>query len=115
MVNPLPTRGDIWVMQFDPVRGHEQGGKRPGLIISVDTFNHGPSQLIMALPLTTKQKRIASHVEISPPEGGVPRQSYIKCEDIRSLSYERLGKRMGRISSSSLVAVESRMRILMGL
>ena len=68
---PAPLRGEVWMADLDPTRGHEQAGKRPCLVVSADVFNTGPAGLAIALPLTTKAKAIRSHVEVAPPEGGV--------------------------------------------
>jgi mRNA interferase MazF len=63
------------------------------LIISVDLFNQGASGLAVVLPITSKEKGIPFHIAIAPPEGGVKTQSFIKCEDVRSISVERFDKR----------------------
>jgi len=97
------------------VRGHEQAGHRPCLVISVDIFNHGPAGLVVIIPITTKEKGIPFHVAISPPEGGVSKKSFIKCEDIRSVSTERLSKCLGTVSLETLKAVEERLKILLDL
>jgi mRNA interferase MazF len=110
-----PQRGDIWQVDLDPTRGHEQAGKRPALVVSVDPFNQGPADLVVVLPLTSKAKGIPFHVEVRPPEGGLRKRSFVKCEDIRSVAKERLERRLGVISSATLVAVENRLRILLGL
>ncbi|MDH6098056.1 type II toxin-antitoxin system PemK/MazF family toxin [Anabaenopsis sp. FSS-46] len=109
------TRGEIWTVDLNPVRGHEQAGKRPCLVISVDLFNRGASGLVVVLPVTSKDKGIPFHVTVKPPEGGVKIQSFIKCEDVRSISVERLEKRWGTVSPEILTLVEDRLRILMGL
>ena len=108
-------RGEVWAVELNPVRAHEQAGKRPCLIFSVDLFNQGPAGLIISLPITTKNKNIPFHVEIKPPEGGLETISYIKCEDVRSLSNERLIECWGEVSLETLALVEDRLRILMGL
>ena len=110
-----PSRGEVWIVNFNPVRGHEQAGYRPGLVISVDIFNHGPAGLVAVIPITTKEKGIPFHVAISPPEGGISKKSFIKCEDIRSVSTERLAKYLGAVSLGTLKAVEDRLRILLDL
>ena len=66
-----PLRGEIWMIDLDPTRGHEQAGKRPALIVSDDVFNSGPAGLVIVLPLTTKSKGVRSHVAVQPPEGGL--------------------------------------------
>jgi mRNA interferase MazF len=109
------SRGEVWIVDLNPVRGHEQAGKRPGLIISVDLFNQSPSGLIVVLPITSKYKGIPFHVEVNPPEGGLTVQSFIKCEDVRSISVERLTNKLGIVSQQILVEVEERLKILMGL
>src|SRR4030042_2313901 len=110
-----PVRGEVWLVDLNPVRGHEQAGKRPGLIVSVDLFNQGPAGLVVILPISTKAKGIPFHVEISVSEGGLTQRSFIKCEDIRSIAKERLLKRMGRVSDETMKAVEDRLRIFLNL
>lgn len=110
-----PLRGEVWLVNLNPTRGHEQAGKRPGLIVSVDLFNQGPARLVVILPITTKAKGIPFHVEINISEGGLTQRSFIKCEDIRSIAKERLFKRMGRVSDETMMAVEDRLRILLNL
>ena len=110
-----PLRGEIWMIDLDPTRGHEQAGKRPALIVSDDVFNSGPAGLVIVLPLTTKSKGVRSHVEVRPPEGGLRKPSFIKCEDVRSVSVERLGKRIGTVSPVTMEAIALRLRILMDL
>ena len=113
MIEPL--RGEIWLVDLSPTRGHEQAGKRPGLVISVNEFNLGPAELIVVIPVTTKKKDIPFHVEIHPAESGLDHVSYIKCEDVHSISKERLLKRLGKVSSEKVDKVEDRLRILLGL
>jgi mRNA interferase MazF len=110
-----PVRGEIWLVDLNPTRGHEQGGRRPGLVVSVDLFNQGPAGLVIVIPITTKEKGIPLHVEIKAPEGGLTKRSFIKCEDIRSVSRERLVQRLGQVTRSTLDAVEDRLRILLNL
>ena len=112
---PAPLRGEIWMIDLDPTRGHEQAGKRPALIISDDVFNGGPAGLVIVLPLTSQAKGIRTHVVVQPPEGGLRKPSYLKCEYVRSVSVERLGRRLGAVSPATMEAVAMRLRILMDL
>lgn len=109
------NRGESWLVDLNPVRGREQAGRRPCLVISVDLFNQGAAGLIVVLPITSKAKGIPFHVQIDAPEGGVRVTSFIKCEDVRSISVERLEKRWGTVSTQTLETVEDRLKILMGL
>ncbi|KUK32075.1 MAG: mRNA interferase [Thermoanaerobacterales bacterium 50_218] len=110
-----PLRGEVWLVDLNPVRGHEQAGKRPALVISVDAFNTGPAGLAIVLPMTSREKGIPLHVRVDPPEGGVKATSFVKCEDIRSISTERLIAKLGRVSAETMALVEDRVRILLGL
>ena len=112
---PSPERGDIWLLDLDPTRGHEQAGTRPALIISVDIFNAGPAGLVIVCPITSKARGVRTHVAITPPEGGLSMQSFVKCEDVRSVSRERFVRKFGAVNNTTLQAVEDRLRILMGL
>ena len=53
-----PARGEIWLADLNPVHGREQAGRRPCLVVSVNPFNQGPAELVIVLPLTTKDKGI---------------------------------------------------------
>lgn len=110
-----PVRQDVWLVNLDPVRGHEQGRTRPCLIVSEDLFNRGPAGLVVVVPLTTRDRGIPLHIEVSPPDGGVRQRSFVKCDDVRSISVERLVERWGTLSDGLMLEVEDRLRILVGL
>lgn len=110
-----PRRGEIWSVDLNPVTGHEQGGRRPALVISDDKFNAGPAGLVVMLPITTKDKGIPFHIPLEPPEGGITRKSFIKCEDVCSVSDERLQRRHGEVSPRTMTKVEDHLRILLNL
>ena len=109
------SRGEIWLVGLDPTKGREQAGMRPALVISVDIFNHGAAELVVAVPITSKAKGIPLHIKVDPPEGGLSMTSYVKCEDVRSISTSRLAKKLGTVTPSTIDAVEDRLRILLGL
>jgi mRNA interferase MazF len=110
-----PLRGEIWTVNLNPTRGREQLGTRPALVVSTDQFNQGPAGLVVVLPITGTARGIPLHVRIDPPEGGVKKLSFVKCEDVRSISKERLGRRWGRVSPNTLADIEDRIRILLEL
>ena len=110
-----PSRGEIWLVTLDPTVGREQSGKRPALVVSDDLFNQSHAELVVVLPITSKSKGIRSHVAVSPPEGGLNVQSYIKCEDVRSVSIQRLERKLGKVTMRILNEVENRLRIILVL
>ena len=110
-----PSRGEVWMVDLNPIGGHEQGGRRLGLVISVDPFNQGSAGIVVMIHITPAARGIPFHVEVDPPEGGVRKRSFIKCEDLRSVSTERLWRRVGKVSPKTLMEVEDRLRILLNL
>ena len=112
---PNPARGDIWLADLNPVRGHEQSGRRPVLVVSVDVFNQGRADLVVVLPITPTLRPVPFHFTIQPPEGGLTNPSAVLCEAIRSVSKDRLLQRWGTVNSITLHAIEDRLRILLAL
>jgi mRNA interferase MazF len=112
-----PARGDIWWIELDPVRGREQAGRRPALIISADTFNQGPRGLVWVLPMTRTRRPYPFHVEVRPEQSGLREPSYIMCEQLRAISTTRLldAAPSGRVSAATLARVEYIMRTLLDL
>lgn len=110
-----PLRGEVWLAGLDPMRGHEQAGRRPVLVLSDDIFNKGPAGLVIVLPLTSTLRPIPSHVRLSPPEGGLKNESAALCEAVRSISKDRLLRRWGAVSPTSMRRIEDVLRILLRL
>lgn len=108
-----PSRGEIWLADLDPTRGHEQAGQRPVLIVSTNGFNHGPADLVIIAPLTSTARRIPYRVQLDPPNGGVRTTSYVLCDSLRSIAKERLVTRWGLVSPEALEHVEDYLRILL--
>ena len=110
----IPLRGEIWAVDLNPVRGHEQAGRRPCLVISDDIYNQGPAAKHIVLPVTSRNKRIPYHLTVTPPEGGLRLASYVMCDDIRSVSRERFGERLGAVSSQTLSLMKENLEMLLG-
>ena len=108
---PQPRLGEVWRMTFDPVQGHEQGGIRPGLIISNNSFNRTPHTFCIVVPLTRTNRGIPSHVAVHPPEGGLRDVSFALCEQAKSLSTSRLIQRMGIVEPATV----ERVRTIVGM
>jgi mRNA interferase MazF len=113
---PQPRRGEVWVAQLNPTRGHEQAGRRPVLIVSVNPFNASPAGLVYIAPFTRTVRGIPLHVPVAPPEGGLRAASAILCDAVRSISVERLDEGpWGSVSSATMSLVEDRLRRVFGL
>lgn len=99
-----PQQGEIWLFDSDPIVGNEIGKKiRPCLIVSSNNWNKIRSGLVIVVPMTSVDKNILTHVRIDPPEGGLKSVSFALCEQIRSISKERLKKRMGLVKSRQIL------------
>ena len=114
-MSSLPSRGEIWGADLNPVRGHEQAGVRPCLVVSTDGFNHGPAELVLVVPITSRDRHNPLHVAIAPAESNLRERSFIKCEDLRSISRTRLRTRIGSVAASTIAEAEDRLRILLEL
>jgi len=108
-------RGEVYIGDPDPVVGHEQGGRRPVLVVSIQAMNNSAARLAIAIPLTTTDRGSELHVRIEPPEGGLKRVSFAMPEMVRSMSLDRLGRRIGLASPDTVEVVSKRVGILIGL
>jgi mRNA interferase MazF len=108
-------RGEIWMVDLDPTLGHEQAGKRPALVLSVDSFNASPADLVTVLPVTSKARAIRTRIPITPPEGGLSLPSYVIAEQARTISARRLVRALGRVTPETMAKVEGVVRVLLGL
>jgi mRNA interferase MazF len=112
---PKVRRGEVYLGDPDPVVGHEQGGRRPLLVISIDPMNRSPAKLVIAVPLTTTDRGSELHVRLDPPEGGLDKVSFAMPEMVRVLSTIRLRQRLGRASPDTVEIAARRVGILIGL
>lgn len=94
-------RGEIYWADLQPVRGHEQGGVRPVLIVSHDVFNDR-SGTVIALAITSQPQRTGFPLTFKLPSATLPRDSWIKITQIRTLSTERLGARVGQLAAADV-------------
>jgi mRNA interferase MazF len=94
-------RGEIWWADLNPVLGREQGGRRPVLVISEDIFNQR-SGTVIALAITSKPQRASFPLTEALPLGALPKPSWVKISQVRTLLTERLSGRIGAIEVEDL-------------
>jgi mRNA interferase MazF len=97
-------RGDIVWADLDPVRGQEQSGRRPVLVISRDLFNER-SGTVIAVALTSQPPRAGFPFSVELARTKLPKRSWAKTSQIRLLATERLGSRLARIQRDELTQV----------
>ncbi|HEX2171527.1 MAG TPA: type II toxin-antitoxin system PemK/MazF family toxin [Dehalococcoidia bacterium] len=106
-------RGEIYWAELDPVRGHEQGGRRPVLILSHDIFNDR-SGTVIVLAITSQPQRAGYPLTWQVPAGILPRDSWVKISQIRTLSSERLRDPIGRVAARDLDSIVQGLLQLIG-
>ena len=89
---------------MNPVRGREQAGQRPVVIISHDVFNER-SGTVIALALTSQEPRARFPLTLELTAAKLPKRSWVKISQIRTLSVNRIGRRLGRASTEEIEAI----------
>ena len=97
-------RGDLRWADLDPVRGREQAGLRPVLILSHDVFNQR-SGTVIAVALTSQPPAAGYPLTLELETPALPKRSWVKISQIRTLAVERIGERLGQASSEELADV----------
>ena len=98
-------RGDIYYADLSPVVGSEQGGVRPVLIIQNDT----------AITSQTNKAKLPTHIALSAPDHGLPRDSVVLLEQVRTLDKRRLRERMGRVDGELMERIDAAIAVSFGL
>jgi mRNA interferase MazF len=97
-------RGEIRWADLNPVRGHEQAGLRPVMILSHDIFNER-SGTVIAVAITSQPQKAGFPLTLELKSTNLPKKSWIKISQIRTLSVERIGKVIGKASLAELTQV----------
>jgi mRNA interferase MazF len=94
-------RGDVVWVDLNPVRGHEQGGRRPVVVVSEDVFN-ARSGTVIAMAITGQSQAAGFPLTLEITSVKLPKRSWVKVSQIRTLSVDRIGSKIGRISPDEL-------------
>jgi mRNA interferase MazF len=113
--NTPPGRGEIWVIDLHPARAHDAREHGRALVISVNELNHGAAGIATVLPMSDVDQRIATHVKVPAGEAMLTKDRFVKCEEVRSVSIERLTKRVGAVKATTMVAVMRNVGVLLGM
>ena len=94
-------RGEIRWADLNSVRGREQGGRRPVLIVSHDVFNeHSGTAIVMAV--TSRPQRAGFPLTLKLDAVGLPKESWLKISQVQTLSSEQIRERIGRADAETL-------------
>lgn len=108
-------RGEIWLTDFGTPIGHEQGYRRPAVVLSADRLNASRAGLVIVIPMTTARRGIPTHVEIEAGPSGLAQTSYAKAEDIKSVSVDRLVHRLGQAPTTDVARLGRAVGLLLEL
>ena len=106
-------RGEIRWVDLDPVRGHEQAGRRPVLVLSHDIFNER-SGTVIAVAITSQPPRAGFPLTLELTSATLPKRSWVKISQVRILAVERLGDLMGEASDNELRQVVEGLNEIVG-
>jgi mRNA interferase MazF len=106
-------RGDIVWTDLNPVKGHEQAGLRPALILSPQVFNER-SGTVIAMALTSQPQRAGFPLTMEITSVSLPKPTWVKISQIRTLSVERIGKRMGHVSDAEMSQIVEGLNEIIG-
>lgn len=108
-------RGDVFSVDFEPVRGSEQGKIRPALVIQNDIGNRYSPTVIVAPITSATHARFSVNVEVEAPEGGLVNDSLMLLNQIRTVDRSRLGRYWGRMTLRTMAKVDKAIEISLGL
>jgi mRNA interferase MazF len=97
-------RGEIRWANLDPTQGHEQSGRRPVLILSHDVFNQR-SGTVIAVALTSQPQRVSFPLAFELQSTRLPKKSWVKVSQIRTLSVERIGRKLASVAPEEVEQV----------
>ena len=97
-------RGDILWTNLDPTLGHEQAGSRPVLVLSQNVFNDR-SGTVIAVALTSQRPSAGFPLTLELSDPKLPKKSWVKISQIRTLSVQRLGRKLGRATAEELAEI----------
>jgi mRNA interferase MazF len=106
-------RGDVRWADLDPTRGHEQSGRRPVLVLSADVFNER-SGTVIAVALTSQLQQAGFPLTLQLGSTQLPKPSWIKISQIRTLSVERIGRKLGTVSPEEVARVIEGLNEILG-
>lgn len=112
----MVKRGDIFYADLSPVIGSEQGGVRPVLVIQNDIGNkYSPTIIIAAITSQINKAKLPTHIEINAPDYGLPKDSVVLLEQIRTIDKRRLREKIGHFDQDMMVRVDDCIKISVGL
>ncbi|MEU2787585.1 type II toxin-antitoxin system PemK/MazF family toxin [Streptomyces sp. NPDC007100] len=108
-------RGDVYLVDLEPVRGSEANKMRPAVLVSNDAANRSVQRagrgVLTVVPVTSNVTRVFPfQVLLTAGDCGLPRDSKAQCEQVRAVSVERLGRRVGSVPARVMAGLDAALR-----
>ena len=111
----IVKRGDIFYADLSPVVGSEQGGVRPVLVIQNNIGNkYSPTIIVAAITSQINKAKLPTHIEVNAKEYGLPKDSVLLMEQIRTIDKKRLREKIGRINKPMMKEIDESLKISLG-
>ena len=111
----IVKRGDIFYADLSPVVGSEQGGVRPVIIVQNNVGNkYSPTIIVAAITSQINKARLPTHIEITAPHFGLPKDSVVLLEQIRTIDKKRLREKIGRFNEEMMDQIDEGLKISLG-
>ncbi len=112
----IVKRGDIYYADLSPVIGSEQGGVRPVVIVQNDIGNkYSPTVIAAAITSQINKAKLPTHIEMDAQEYGLPKDSVILLEQIRTIDKRRLKEKIGHLDDELMEKVNEALNVSFGL
>jgi mRNA interferase MazF len=108
-------RGEIYDVDLGSPVGHEPAFTRPAVVASTDLLNNGPGGLVTVVPVGSTRYGLRSHVELSVGNSGLAQVSYARCDQLRTVSTERIRRRRGAAAGNEVSRLDQAIRFVLDL
>jgi mRNA interferase MazF len=99
--------GDVLLADLDPVAGHEQGGRRPVLVLSGPSYNELRNEQLIVAAITSRQRGLPFHIPVDA-DCGLRTPSWVQSESVRVISVQRVTRHLGRARPETVAEVRNR-------
>jgi mRNA interferase MazF len=113
-MTPIRT-GEIWLAELDPTVGHEQGGRRPVVVVSSNGLHALPINMVVVVPLSSHDRGLVTQPQVRGAQSGLRAAGFARPEDLRSIDASRLQRRLGAVSNEDLAEIRKVMRYFLDL
>jgi mRNA interferase MazF len=108
-------RGEVWLVDCGDTPGRGEAARQPAVVVSADALGESAAGVVLVVPTTASRRDVPSHVAIQPGVSGLESVRYARCEDLRSVSEDRLILRLGTVSADVLAATARVLAMLLDL